>query len=118
MKKNVSTKFIILLPVFILGIVSVLSNIVAVINIKRVNNNATQIANGYMECISELGDIQKETLDIHRLGLSHIVATDLNTMIDLVSSIRSEEDSLRPILQPLLPAQVSGLPALPFSLRS
>ena len=30
MKKNVSTKFIILLPVFILGIVSVLSNIVAV----------------------------------------------------------------------------------------
>ena len=47
MKKNVSTKFIILLPVFILGIVSVLSNIVAVINIKRVNNNATQIANGY-----------------------------------------------------------------------
>lgn len=94
MKKNVSTKFIILLPVFILGIVSVLSNIVAVINIKRVNNNATQIANGYMECISELGDIQKETLDIHRLGLSHIVATDLNTMIDLVSSIRSEEDVL------------------------
>ena len=71
-----------------------LSNIVAVINIKRVNNNATQIANGYMECISELGDIQKETLDIHRLGLSHIVATDLNTMIDLVSSIRSEEDVL------------------------
>lgn len=47
-----------------------------------------------MECISELGDIQKETLDIHRLGLSHIVATDLNTMIDLVSSIRSEEDVL------------------------
>ena len=94
MKKNVSTKFIILLPVFILGIVSVLSNIVAVINIKRVNNNATQIANGYMECISELGDIQKVTLDIHRLGLSHIVATDLNGMISLVDSIRSEEEIL------------------------
>lgn len=68
MKKNVSTKFIILLPVFILGIVSVLSNIVAVINIKRVNNNATQIANGYMECISELGDIQKETLGHPQTG--------------------------------------------------
>ena len=71
MKKNVSTKFIILLPVFILGIVSVLSNIVAVINIKRVNNTATQIANGYMECISELGDIQKETLDANEV-LDHV----------------------------------------------
>lgn len=96
MKKQgrISTKFIILLPVFILGFVSVLSNIVAVFNVRRVNQNATQIANGYMECVSELGDIQKETLDIHRLGLSHIVATDLNGMISLVDSIRSEEDVL------------------------
>lgn len=96
MKKQgrISTKLIILLPVFILGFVSVLSNIIAVFNVRRVNQNATQIANGYMECVSELGDIQKETLDIHRLGLSHIVATDLNGMISLVDSIRSEEDVL------------------------
>ena len=96
MKKQgrISTKLIILLPVFILGFVSVLSNIIAVFNVRRVNQNATQIANGYMECVSELGDIQKVTLDIHRLGLSHIVATDLNGMISLVDSIRSEEDVL------------------------
>ena len=96
MKKQgrISTKLIILLPVFILGFVSVLSNIIAVFNVRRVNQNATQIANGYMECVSELGDIQKETLDIHRLGLSHIVATDLNGMISLVDSIRSEEEIL------------------------
>lgn len=96
MKKQgrISTKLIILLPVFILGFVSVLSNIIAVFNVRRVNQNATQIANGYMECVSELGDIQKVTLDIHRLGLSHIVATDLNGMIGLVDSIRSEEEIL------------------------
>ena len=96
MKKQgrISTKLIILLPVFILGFVSVLSNIIAVFNVRRVTQNATQIANGYMECVSELGDIQKVTLDIHRLGLSHIVATDLNGMISLVDSIRSEEDVL------------------------
>ena len=96
MKKQgrISTKLIILLPVFILGFVSVLSNIIAVFNVRRVNQNATQIANGYMECVSELGDIQKVTLDIHRLGLSHIVATDLNGMISLVDSIRSEEEIL------------------------
>lgn len=97
-KSYISTKFIILIPVFILGFVSVVSNILAVTNIKRVNANATQIANGYMSCISELGDIQKETLLIHRLGLSHIVATDLNTMISLVETIRSEKETLETYL--------------------
>lgn len=97
-KSYISTKFIILIPVFILGFVSVVSNILAVTNIKRVNANATQIANGYMSCISELGDIQKETLLIHRLGLSHIVATDLNTMISLVETIRNEQETLETYL--------------------
>lgn len=97
-KSYISTKFIILIPVFILGFVSVVSNILAVTNIKRVNANATQIANGYMSCISELGDIQKETLLIHRLGLSHIVATDLNTMISLVETIWSEQETLETYL--------------------
>lgn len=89
-----STKMIILIPVFILGIVSVVSSILAVRNIRKVNANATQIANGYMVCVAELGDIQKETEKIHRLGLSHIVATDLNTMISLVDTIRSEQTLL------------------------
>lgn len=86
-----STKMIILIPVFILGIVSVISSILAVRNIRKVNANATQIANGYMVCVDELGDIQSETEKIHRLGLSHIVATDLDTMISLVDTIRSEQ---------------------------
>ncbi|MDD6307378.1 MAG: methyl-accepting chemotaxis protein [Clostridiales bacterium] len=47
-----------------------------------------------MTCISDLGDIQKETQAIHRLGLSHIVATDLDTLISLVDTIRAEEDVL------------------------
>lgn len=89
-----STKMIILIPVFILGIVSVVSSILAVRNIRKVNANATQIANGYMVCVAELGDIQKETEKIHRLGLSHIVATDLDTMISLVDTIRSEQTLL------------------------
>lgn len=96
MKKQgrVSTKVIILLPVFILGIVSVFSNILAVSNVRKVNATATQIANRYMTCISELGQIQKETQAIHRLGLSHIVATDLETMMTLVETIRAEQEVL------------------------
>ncbi len=98
MRKNkgrgISTKILILVPVFVLGVVSVISNLGAVSNIRSVNKSASQIANEYMTCISSLSDIQRETQQIHRLGLSHIVATDLSSMIELVESIRSEQEIL------------------------
>ena len=89
-----STKMIILIPVFVIGIISIISSILAVKNIRKVNENATQIANGYMVCIANLGSIQTETEKIHRLGLSHIVATDLDSMISLVDVIRAEQTVL------------------------
>lgn len=89
-----STKMIILIPVFVIGIISIISSVLAVKNIRKVNENATQIANGYMVCIADLGSIQTETEKIHRLGLSHIVATDLDSMISLVDVIRSEQTVL------------------------
>ena len=89
-----STKMIILIPVFVIGIISIISSVLAVKNIRKVNENATQIANGYMVCIAELGSIQTETEKIHRLGLSHIVATDLDSMISLVDVIRAEQTVL------------------------
>jgi putative methyl-accepting chemotaxis protein signaling domain protein len=85
---------IILIPVFVIGIISIISSILAVKNIRKVNENATQIANGYMVCIADLGSIQIETEKIHRLGLSHIVATDLDSMISLVDVIRAEQTVL------------------------
>lgn len=96
MKKKgyLSIKIIILVPVFILGIVSVLSNVTAISNTRNVNANASEIADEYMVSISKLGAIQEQTQEIHRLALSHIIATDLDTMIGLVESIREEEAEL------------------------
>ena len=93
-KKKISTKLIILLPVFILGIVCILSNVVSVLSIQGVNKNATKIADECMEGISSLSEIQKETQLIHQLGLSHIVATDLDTMISLVDTINAQEATI------------------------
>ncbi len=96
MKKKgyLSIKIIILVPVFILGLVSILSNVMAVSNIRNVNATASGIADEYMVSISKLGAIQEQTQEIHRLALSHILATDLDTMITLVDSIREEEAEL------------------------
>ena len=90
-KAKVSTRLILLVPMFILGIVSILSNIISVLSIQRVNVSASDIANEYMTGISALAEIQAETQEIHKMGLSHIVATDLQSMVSLVEGIRAKE---------------------------
>lgn len=54
-KKRTSLKVLILIPVFILGILSVVSNIMAINNIRMVNSNASDITDDCMNSISELG---------------------------------------------------------------
>jgi len=86
-------------PVFILGILSVLSNVMAVNNIRKVNRNASRIADDCMNSISELSAIENETQSIHKLGLSHIIATDLNTMISIVEEMQTEQETLEQELE-------------------
>ncbi len=90
-KKQGSIKTAIMIPVIILGLVSVLSNIIAVRNVQSVNNNATVITDNYMVSISKLNELQMETNEIHELALSHIIATDYNTKITLVESIKDKQ---------------------------
>ena len=98
-KKKLSTKFIILIPVFILGIFSIISNVMSVSNIRNVNRSAVQISEVSLKNVSGLAEIQRQTQDIHNLGLSHIIAVDLDSMIQLVGKIRSQEDALEKDLE-------------------
>ena len=98
-KKKLSTKLIILIPVFILGIFSIISNVMSVSNIKNVNQSAVQISEVSLKNVSSLAEIQRQTQDIHNLGLSHIIAVDLDSMIQLVEKIRSQEDALEKDLE-------------------
>lgn len=98
-KKKLSTKFIILIPVFILGIFSIISNVMSVSNIKNVNRSAVQISEVSLKNVSSLAEIQRQTQDMHNLGLSHIIAVDLDSMIQLVEKIRSQEDALEKDLE-------------------
>ena len=98
-KKKLSTKLIILIPVFILGIFSIISNVMSVSNIRNVNRRAVQISEVSLKNVSSLAEIQRQTQDIHNLGLSHIIAVDLDSMIKLVEKIRSQEDALEKDLE-------------------
>ena len=71
----------------------------SVSNIRNVNRSAVQISEVSLKNVSGLAEIQKQTQDIHNLGLSHIIAVDLDSMIQLVEKIRSQEDALEKDLE-------------------
>ncbi len=93
-KTNSSIKLWIFIPLILLGVVSIGSNFLAERNVRSVNNEATTISDNYLAGITELSDIQGSAKDIHRMALSHIVATDAKSMISLVNSISGQEKVL------------------------
>ena len=90
-KRRISIKIILLIPVFVLGIVAIISNVQAISNIGMVNETAVEIASDHMVNISELSDIQKTTQAVHKLALSHIIAIDLDTLIEIVGQVNAQE---------------------------
>ncbi len=96
--KNISLKQRLIIPIALLGIVAFLSNILSVINIHNVNANASNIADNYMDSKSRLAEICQASMNIHKMALSHIVATDYDTMITLVQQIKEEERLLDDML--------------------
>ena len=93
-KKRTSLKTLILLPVFILGALTIICNVMAINNIRTVNSNAADITDNCMMSVSDLGEIKNDIQVIHTLGLSHIIATDLNTMISIVGEINDNQEEL------------------------
>ena len=88
----------ILIPVFIVGFVSVISSGLSLKNLSKVNDAASQIVDNSMVGTEMLNDIEMETMNIHTLALSHIISTDLSSMIDIVSEIRDHEEKLQQLL--------------------
>ena len=101
-RKKLSTKMI-LIPVFVVGFVSVISSIWSLRNLSKVNSAASQIVDNSMVGTQILNNIELETLDLHTLALSHIVSTDLSSMIDIVSDVRTHEDSMKKLLDEYAP---------------
>ena len=89
-----SIRFWVYLPIIILGLIAVISNIASEHNIRQVNKKATVISDTYLVGIAELSDIEAIAKDILAAGLSHIVATDSNSMINYVKIINTKKTQL------------------------
>ncbi len=98
MMKHISLKQRLSIPIILLGLVALLSNLLSISNIRNVNANAANIADNYMDGRSQLAEICQSSMNIHKMALSHIVATDYRTMITLVQQIKEEEARLDQML--------------------
>lgn len=99
MKKKLTIQQRLILPVILLGVVALISNALSVFSINNVNSNASKIVDNYMADSEILQNIRHTTTNIHKMALSHIVATDYNTMINVVAQIKEEEKKLETYLQ-------------------
>lgn len=94
MKGRLKLQQRLILPIILLGLITLLSNLLAAFGIHNVNASAGIIVDDYMVSETRLEDIRRSMMNIHRLALSHIVAADHATMIKLVREIKSEEAAL------------------------
>ena len=58
MKKRISIKYRLILPIVLLGVMALISNVLAVSNIRNVNTNASIIADDYMDGKNKLSEIR------------------------------------------------------------
>ena len=88
---RISLKVLILTPVFVLWAIAFYTDFVAYDNLKSVRKSADSIAHEYMVQVADLAEIQREIQIVHKLGLSHIVADDLDSKVACVEKINEKE---------------------------
>ncbi len=99
MKIKLTIQQRLILPIILLGVVALISNALSAFSINNVNSNASKIVDNYTVGSETLQNIRRTTTNIHKMALSHIVATDYNTMITVVAQIKEEEKTLESYLK-------------------
>lgn len=90
-KKKTSIRTRILLPVILLSAVAIVSTLIGISSIKKVNSKASLIADEYMVAVEQLSAMESGIQEIHTHALSHIIATDFNTMLFNINEIEKTE---------------------------
>ena len=69
MKKKLTIQQRLILPIILLGVVALFSNVLSVFSINNVNSNASKIVDNYMVGSETLQNIRHSTTDIHKMAL-------------------------------------------------
>ena len=72
MKNKLRIKHRLILPVILLGVVALISNILSVFSIHNVNANASDIVDNYMTGAAKLEEIRRSITNTHKMALKKI----------------------------------------------
>lgn len=93
-KHSYSIRILVMLPVIILGFFGIVSNLLALTNLQKVNSDAKNISENCIESIATLSEIRSNVQNIHKMALQHIIATKYDTMISIVEETEAREAEL------------------------
>ena len=91
---RMSIRTIVLVPVALIGIIAILSNLVSSSSLYSIKESSSRIAEDSLNSIEDLVEIERYSQNIYQKALSHIVATDYSTKVEMVNGIRESEASL------------------------
>lgn len=86
-----SIRTIVLVPVALIGIIAILSNLVSSSSMYSIRESSSRIAEDSLNSIEDLAEIERYSHNIYQEALSHIVATDYSTKVGMVNGIRESE---------------------------
>lgn len=87
-EKRSSITVLIMLPMILLAILSIGNSILGCLGMKDMNAKATEIVGQHMKGIELLGEIEASTERIHKQALSHIIALDLNSKMEIITTMK------------------------------
>ena len=88
---RMSIRTIVLVPVALIGIIAILSNLVSSSSMYSIRESSSRIAEDSLNSIEDLAEIERYSHNIYQEALSHIVATDYSTKVGMVNGIRESE---------------------------
>ncbi|MBQ1843482.1 MAG: methyl-accepting chemotaxis protein [Lachnospiraceae bacterium] len=91
---RMSIRTIVLVPVALIGIIAILSNLVSSSSLYSIRESSSRIAEDSLNSIEDLVEIERYSQNIYQKALSHIVATDYSTKVEMVNGIRESGASL------------------------
>lgn len=90
-KKIISIKYYVLVPVILLGAISIIANFASTFSLFRVTSTTKQLLDEDIAVENLLTEVNTGAETIHKLVLSHIIAEDFDSMIEVVSEIKEIE---------------------------
>ncbi len=93
-KRRTEIKRYVSILVVVAGIILITKNIQSMYGISQVNKTANVVIDEYMVSLQKLEEIETTSERIHKYALSHIVATNLVTMLDVATMIQEETHNM------------------------